>query len=88
MADRKFTVIIMRPRYMLERGDIDDLDTYVAHVTADDARDAIVEAKRQTFMGDRHSGLRPEHANDYRALLVFRGHLSAEAYGWQPGMQS
>jgi len=68
----KYTVILLRPDYI---ADTFGHDTYIAHVTASDADNAVLSAQLDVFGAD---GERADDRRDYHPLAVFRGHHDAE----------
>ena len=68
----KYTVILLRPDYI---ADTFGHDTYIAHVTASDADNAVLSAQLDVFSAD---GERADDHRNYHPLAVFRGHHDAE----------
>lgn len=68
----KYTVILLRPDYI---ADTFGHDTYIAHVTASDADNAVLSAQLDVFGAD---GEQADDYRDYHPLAVFRGHHDAE----------
>lgn len=64
----KYTVLLLRPNYIAaDYG----LDTYTAHVTADNAVSAVVQAQNEVFVLDHREANNPQ---DYACVGLFDGH--------------
>lgn len=75
----KYTVVLLRPEVI---SDDYPIDTYTAHVEAANIKEAIREAQIQVFKGEE---VKPRSTDEYKMLLVFRGHQEPIAFGWQTG---
>ena len=64
----KYTVLLLRPDYIAEDY---GLDTYTAHVTADNVASAVVQAQNEVFVLDHREANNPQ---DYACIGLFDGH--------------
>ena len=65
----KYTVLLLRPDYIAECYGI---DTYTAHVTADNVVAAVIQAQNEVFVLDHREAHDPQH---YACIGLFDGHL-------------
>lgn len=63
----KYTVLLLRPDYIAES----TVDTYTAHVTADNVASAVVQAQNEAFVLDHREANNPQ---DYICIGLFDGH--------------
>lgn len=80
----EFTVVLLRPDYLCEvTGEKYGKDIYVALVTAQDARSALVTAQKEVFAADKEDGMEPSAYKDYELCVMFNGHCDVRYFGWQ-----
>lgn len=81
---REYTVVLLRPEYMWEKtGEEYGQDIYVAAVEAESTAKAIAVAQAEVMAADKKDKLKPKKATDYKLCVLFDGHHTPAAYGWQ-----
>lgn len=73
----KYTVVLLRPEVI---SDDYPIDTYTAYVEETGIKEAIRAAQIQAFKSEE---VKPRSKDEYKMLLVFKGHQEPIAFGWQ-----
>lgn len=73
----KFTVVVLFP----ENYRTTKMDTYTAHVEADDAQKARIIGAREAHLA--HPPAERGKLDSWLPLVVFKGHQHVKAWGWQ-----
>lgn len=80
----KYTVVLLRPEYLSEdTGEEYGQDIYVATVEAESMTRAIAVAQAEVMAADKKDKLKPKKATDYKLCVMFDGHPTTAAFGWQ-----
>ena len=81
---RPFTVVLLRPEYILDEPSEYGQDIYVAsRIMADDEIRAVKAAQNEAYKADKREGLQPRGRTDYALCVLFTGHHEPALFGWQ-----
>lgn len=81
---KPYTVVLLRPEYLCEHtGEEYGLDAYVARVSAENYMKALNAAQAEVMEADKKDKLKPLKPEDYKMCVIFNGHHTPVAHGWQ-----
>ena len=78
----RYTVVLTRPRYMIDLDTEFGTNIQVEYVQAETAEGAIAAAKKRLFDIDAADGREPGSPNDYIVTVVFDGAAQVAQYGY------